>query len=205
MPWLYAGCRRRCRASRGEQYGSERRSGDGIRRCGRRDHRIGDRSGRSWCCDRRGYGAVIRECRGLELRWLLVLSAATAIRCDLPAVHVLARQQGAGAIRLSRAASRLPTGLRSTGLPRPAAVLLSAATRLKRDRDRDKAACYWQVVPGGRNTSRVIAFVCVTPSTVYAKLAAFPSLKVKVAVPAGVAMTLCGLNGTALNGGPVVR
>jgi hypothetical protein len=51
----------------------------------------------------------------------------------------------------------------------------------------------------------VIAFDCATPSTVYAKVALFPSPKVKVAVPAGVATTLFGLNGKALNGDPVVR
>ena len=50
-----------------------------------------------------------------------------------------------------------------------------------------------------------MAFVCETMFTVYAKLALLPSLKVNVAVPTAVDTTLAGLNGTALNGGPVVR
>jgi hypothetical protein len=41
--------------------------------------------------------------------------------------------------------------------------------------------------------------------TVYAKVAVLPLVKVNVAVPTLVPTTLMGLNGTALNAGPVVR
>ena len=69
-------------------------------------------------------------------------------------------------------------------------------------------AHYWQVVPGVRKTWWVMAFVCDTPSTEYAKVALFPSLKVIVAVPTWRNRAPPGLpiggNEDELNGGPLV-
>src|SRR5450631_3698777 len=74
---------------------------------------------------------------------------------------------------------------------------------------REKRTGYWHAVPGGRNTWRVIALVCVATFeaslTWYAKVPALPLVKVNVAVPTVVRATRFGLNGTALNAGPVVR
>src|SRR5512135_235828 len=67
------------------------------------------------------------------------------------------------------------------------------------------ARAYWHTVPGDTNTSRVIAFACDTPFTVYANVPFAPSLNVNVAVPTAVRVTCAGSNGTALNAGPVVR
>ena len=53
---------------------------------------------------------------------------------------------------------------------------------------------YWQIVPGGANTIRVIAFVCATPFSVYANVAWLSSSKLTVAVPAGDVCAL--LHGT---------
>src|SRR6202171_3910054 len=64
---------------------------------------------------------------------------------------------------------------------------------------------HWHTVPGGLKISRVMVLVCDTPLTVYAKVAILPLVKVNVAVPTSVPTTLMGLNGTALNAGPVVR
>src|SRR5437870_5870467 len=87
--------------------------------------------------------------------------------------------------------------------------------REEQERKQRRSACqrslrgvYWHTVPGARNTWRMIAFVCDTPSTPYANCALFPSLKVIVAVPTWRNVAPPGLpiggNGTALNGGPAV-
>jgi len=72
------------------------------------------------------------------------------------------------------------------------------------------AACksvelYRHTVPGIMKTSRVISLICETPYAVYANVALFPSKNVNVAEPTGVSVTFAGLNGTALNAGPLVR
>jgi hypothetical protein len=51
----------------------------------------------------------------------------------------------------------------------------------------------------------VIVFDCETPLTTYANVAVSPLAKLSVSVPTGVATTWLGLNGSALNAGPVVR
>jgi hypothetical protein len=58
---------------------------------------------------------------------------------------------------------------------------------------------------GEAKISRVIGFDCVTPFTVYANVPLFASLKEKLAVPTGVAVTCDGFHGLALKAGPVVR
>ena len=63
-----------------------------------------------------------------------------------------------------------------------------------------------QTVPaGGTNNWRVMVLVWLTPSIVYANVAALPLANVKVAVPTTVRVTFAGSNGTALKAGPVVR
>src|SRR5215831_11530447 len=57
---------------------------------------------------------------------------------------------------------------------------------------------------GLANTCRVMGLDWVTPFTVYENVPLFASVKLNVAVPTCVTWTALGLNGCALNAGPVV-
>ena len=116
-----------------------------------------------------------------------------------------------GAIRRVRRRERRPGRRRRKriGYP-PAPIDLQAQPRENGTDARVEVAGsglggHWHSVPGVRNTCRVIVFDCETPLTTYANVAVSPLAKLSVSVPTGVATTWLGLNGSALNAGPVVR